>query len=85
MSTLSVDTPGPDRHGHTPIGVSRCPGCLGWGLFNIHAMAILVKYPWITNKCQKKNYTTSTYRDAAFLAECSVEKAREWLGRQTAA
>ena len=30
----------------------------------------------------KKNYTTSTYRDAAFLAECSVEKAREWLGSQ---
>ena len=25
---MSVDIPRPDRHGHTPIGVSRCPGCL---------------------------------------------------------
>ena len=22
---MSVDIPRPDRHGHTPIGVSRCP------------------------------------------------------------
>jgi hypothetical protein len=39
MSDTSVDIPRPDRHGHTPMGVSRCPGCLALGLFNKTLMA----------------------------------------------
>ena len=27
MSAMSGDIPRPDRHGHTPEGVSGCPGC----------------------------------------------------------
>jgi hypothetical protein len=49
MSDTSVDIPRPDRNGHTPIGVSRCPGCLPYFEVSFCVLRLISKFELLSN------------------------------------